>query len=280
MSASGRSVPISSDWMTDRRYSTLSELQLAGPVPRWEVPGWRARFGVVAGVTGRGDGGSGAGFDLGLWTGEPVGEVLTRWQQFLRAEPGFSGAVLSRQVHGTALAWHPAPTPGWTMIGGVDGHLSAAPELLLLVTVADCVPVYLVDPTRRALALVHAGWRGVAGGILAAAITQLQAVAGSSPQDLVMHCGVAISGACYEVEDEVAVACGKQVDGEGHTCLDLRRQLAEQADVLGVGEITVSENCTATAAEHFFSHRRSGGRDGRQVAYLGIPGRDSTALPL
>jgi len=266
--------------MTERLPRVVSEVPLDGGVPRWAVPGWRERFGVAAGVTGRGTDPDGAGFDLGLWTAEPVGEVSTRWRGFLRSEPGFTGAVLSHQVHGTSVAWHPAPAQGWTIMGGVDGHATAAPGLLLLVTVADCVPVYLFDSTRRVCALVHAGWRGVAGGILPAAIRQLGEVAGVSPKNLVMHCGVAISGRCYEVEGEVASACGKAVSGETKTDLDLRERLAAQADVLGVGEITVSGHCTASRPGDFYSHRRSGGLDGRQVAYLGVPIPGSPAVPL
>ncbi|MCL4867199.1 MAG: hypothetical protein KJZ47_15000, partial [Gemmatimonadales bacterium] len=102
--------------MTDRQPRVASEVPLAGAVPRWEVPGWRERFGVVAGVTGRGDGTAGAGFDLGLWTGEPVGQVHERWRDFLRAEPGFPGAVLSHQVHGTAIAQHSERHQGWTLL--------------------------------------------------------------------------------------------------------------------------------------------------------------------
>lgn len=247
-----------------------SEQRLPGPVPRWEVPGWRERFGVVAGVTGRGEAGGPVGFDLGLWTSQPVGEVTGRWREFLAAEPGFRGAVLSHQLHGTALAWHDRPGEGWTIRSGVDGHLTAARSQLLLVTVADCVPVYLVDPRRGFVALLHAGWRGVAGGILGRGVRSLEEVGAVSPADLVMHCGVAISAPCYEVGPEVLQACGK-VDAAGPDRLDLRALLTEQAAQLGIGEVTISGHCTARDGQHFFSHRRSGGSDGRQVAYLGMP---------
>jgi YfiH family protein len=253
-----------------------AEQRLPGPVPRWEVPGWRERFGVVAGVTGRGEG---DGFDLGLWTSRPVGEVSTRWREFLRAEPGFASAVLSHQIHGTQVAWSDRPTAGWTIRGGVDGHLTREPGVLLLVTVADCIPVYLVDPKRRLVALLHAGWRGVAGRILARGVEALAKVGGSSPADLVMHCGVGISGPCYEVGSEVLLACGK-LAGEAPANLDLRSLLREQGASLGILEISVSSWCTSRDAERFFSHRRSGGRDGRQVAYLGWPRDDHPATIL
>jgi len=174
------------------------------------------------------------------------------------------------------VAWSNAPTAGWTIRGGVDGHLTGALGILLLVTVADCIPVYLVDPKRRLIGLLHAGWRGVAGGILARGVEQLVMVGATSPADLVMHCGVGISGHCYEVGPEVLAACGKP-GSEGPAGLDLRSLLREQGAGLGIPEITVSSWCTSRDAGTFFSHRRSGGSDGRQVAYLGWPGSDPHA---
>ena len=75
------------------------EQAATGPVPRFLLQEWRERFGIVAGITGRGDE-AGRGFDLGLWTDAPVGDVMARWGQFRRAEPGFSTVVLGTQVHG------------------------------------------------------------------------------------------------------------------------------------------------------------------------------------
>ncbi|MBL8999237.1 MAG: hypothetical protein JNL44_18365, partial [Gemmatimonadetes bacterium] len=98
----------------------LREVRLPGPVPRYEVPGWRERFGVVAGITGRGTS-PGRGFDLGLWTDAPVGEVMTRWRAFRRAEPGFDAVLLGNQVHDVRVAHH-ARAEGWVQVEGVDGH--------------------------------------------------------------------------------------------------------------------------------------------------------------
>src|SRR5256885_12266873 len=68
--------------------SAADEVPLPGPVPLWEVPGWRERFGVVAGITGRGSDLS-EPFDLGLWTTQPVGKVMSRWRAFRAALPEF-----------------------------------------------------------------------------------------------------------------------------------------------------------------------------------------------
>lgn len=254
----------------------LSEEPVEGTVPRWEVPGWREKFGVVAGVTGRGPAG-GTGFDLGLRAAAPVGEVMGRWDSFLVAEPGFSGAVLGRQVHGRVVMSHSIGYPGWIQVAGVDGHVTGIQGLLLLVTVADCVPIYLYDTVSKVIGLLHAGWRGVAGGILPAGLDRMVEAHGCSVENIVMHCGVAISGPCYEVGNEVMERFGIPPVGSGRQHLDLRSQLVAQAVGLGVRGVTVSGHCTARDARHFFSHRRSRGQDGRQVAYIGIP--DLTAGP-
>ncbi|HSE67963.1 MAG TPA: laccase domain-containing protein, partial [Gemmatimonadales bacterium] len=122
-------------------YRVLREEPLAGPIPRFAVPGWRERFGVVAGITGRGEQ-EGRGFDLGLWTDSPVNEVMTRWRAFRQAEPGFEATVLGNQVHQTAVQFH-GSGKGWIQIEGLDGHATTTRGVLLTVTVADCIPVYL-----------------------------------------------------------------------------------------------------------------------------------------
>src|SRR5207245_9797202 len=86
---------------------------------------------------------------------------------------------------------------------GGDGHPPRPRAVLLTVTGADGVPVYLAAPTTGAVALVHAGWRGASGGILARGVEVLKARAFVRAQDIIMHCGVGICGPCYEVGSEV-----------------------------------------------------------------------------
>lgn len=242
----------------------VREEVVAGDLPLYAVPGWRERFGVVAGVTGR-------GLDLGLWTRDPVVEVMNRWRAFRRSEPGLPATVLGTQVHGPAVAWHDAPAAGWLQVDGVDGHGTVAAGARLCVTIADCIPIYLVAPRQGAVALLHSGWRGTAAGILARGVELLVARTGARAPELVMHCGVGICGACYEVGREVMDGCGAAAAGPGPWHLDLRERLAEQGSALGIGEITVSGWCSAHDREQFYSHRASAGCDGRMVAYLGRP---------
>lgn len=246
----------------------LREQRIAGEVPRYELGEWRERFGVTAGVTGRGDG-PGAGFDLGLWTAQPVGEVMRRWRAFRHAEAGFEATVLGHQVHRADVAWHDAAR-GWVQIDGVDGHATALTGVMLTVTIADCIPVYLIAPERRAIALLHSGWRGTAAGILARGVALLEARAGAAAGEILMHAGVGICGPCYEVGSEVVEGVGLEASGPGPWHVDLRARLAAQARQLGLGACSVSGWCSAHDASHFYSHRRSGGTDGRMVAYLGL----------
>ena len=247
----------------------VSEQPTGDPiVPRLELREWAERFGVVAGITTRG---SGTPFSLGLWSDDPVGQVMTRWRAFRAAfSERFPTIILSHQIHGVAVTWHSANSPGWHILDGVDGHATAAAGQLLTVTVADCIPVYLAVPQKRIVAVVHAGWRGVAGRILDRTVELLKREAVSGGDDIVMHCGVGICGACYEVGSEVST----QLTGEkslGPVRVDLRAVLAAQAAKLGIHDISISSFCTAHDRDRFFSHRASGGRDGRLVAYAGFP---------
>ncbi len=246
----------------------VRESPVAGPVPRLEVPEWRDRFGLEAGITWRGT--APGGFDLGLATAEPVGDVMARWGALRAATPGFAATVLGRQVHGTEVRWHADPA-GWVLLDGVDGHATDRPGVLLAVTLADCTPVYLAAPARGAIALLHAGWRGTAAGILARGVALLHGRTGARPEEIHAHLGVAICGACYEVGREVVEAFGEQAAGQGPWRLDVRERLAGQARALGLAEVSRSAWCSAHDRDRFYSHRASRGADGRMVAYLGRP---------
>lgn len=243
---------------------SLAEREVADETVPWlEVPGWRGRFGVVAGITGRGP--AADPFDLGLAGSQPVGRVLDRWRALSQTVTGFSGAAVARQVHGTRILWQ-EPFRGFAVHEAADGHATAHPGLLLCVSAADCIPIYLVDPARRAIALLHSGWRGTAAGIVAAGVGALVSHAGSDPADLIVHCGVGICGQCYQVGPEVSSACG--CPGQGQ--VDLRAVIARQARAEGVGAVSVSPHCSAHMNDRFMSHRASAGRDGRMVAFLGL----------
>ena len=248
----------------------MTEAPLAGAVPRYELADWRTQYGVVAGITARGDQ-PGVGFDLGLWTRASSADVMTRWREFRNAHRGFTAFAMAHQVHGAELAWHRS-VRGWVILDGADGHLTDARGVLLLVTVADCIPVYLVAP-GKAVALLHAGWRGTAAGILERGVAELCRATSTRPFDVVVHLGIGICGPCYEVGSEVMVGCGEPAPGKGPWHLDLRAVLARRAIAVGVRTVTASPWCSAHDRPRFYSHRASGGTDGRMVAFIGIEPR-------
>jgi len=250
--------------------SEVREVPVPGKIPRFEIPDWRERYGVVAGITGRGAE-TGRGFDLGLWSDAPVGQVMSRWRAFRRELPEFTAVALGNQVHGVEVMSLEAGR-GWIQVEGVDGWISTAPGILLTITIADCIPVYLLVP-GRGVALLHAGWRGTAGGILGRGMDRLQGSTGCSAADIVMHAGVGICGPCYEVGSEVMEGCGVAAEGPGPWHLDLRDRLTDQARQLGLQAITTSGWCSAHDRPSFYSHRASGGADGRMVAYIGMAGQ-------
>jgi len=233
----------------------------------WVHPEWEERFPWLAqGVTGRAVGDEPADFSLFREDGPPA--PPSRWLE-LAERLGFPTVVHAKQIHESRVLLHQGGEAGLLVGPDADGHTSAAPGLLMAVTVADCTPIYLVDAENRAVSLVHAGWRGVAAGILEAAAAGMAEAFGSRPKDLSLHLGPAICGDCYEVGPEVHLALGLPDPG-GPTPVALRAVLAAKALALGVKEeeITRSTHCTRCGDSPFFSHRR--GEPERQVGFLGI----------
>ncbi|MGH7540748.1 MAG: polyphenol oxidase family protein, partial [Gemmatimonadota bacterium] len=167
----------------------------AEPATALRHAGWEAvHAGLACGITTAFAG------DFGI-SGTTVDALLDAYLGLARRE-GFPRVVVGRQVHGVvvrALAAG-APTgddePALLVVSRADGLLALEPGLLLAVTAADCVPVHLLDPVARRAALLHAGWRGTAGGILERAVRAIRD-AGSRLDDLHLHLGPAICGRCY-----------------------------------------------------------------------------------
>jgi hypothetical protein len=204
---------------------------------------------------------------FGLSGEEPVREVMARWDtlQHMLA-PQALRVASARQVHGSRVVTHTADWTGWMRIDSADGHVAAARGTAVVVTVADCVPVFLAHPSG-VVAVLHAGWRGTAAGVLEAGLTEFTR-RGLNARDTVLHCGPAICGSCYEVGPEVFTAVtGRHASGPVQ--LDLRHELAVRAERAGVRSISTSALCTRCGERHFFSHRA--GDSGRQLAVIVAP---------
>lgn len=231
-------------------------------------PDWSSAFPwLVQGTTTRA-GGEGP-FDLGLFSGSsPEARVIDRWEALL-CHTGLSSVVHAPQVHGPDVRFHSSGPPGLTVTDSCDGHAARCTDLLLAVSVADCVPAFLVDPGKRVVAAVHAGWRGTVAGVLERGIAALRRETGSRPGDLLIHFGPSICGRCYEVGPEVFAALGQRTPARARP-IDLRRILAMRAVVGGVkaDSVSISGHCTRCTEVSFFSHR--GGDRERQVGFLGM----------
>ena len=237
-------------------------------VPLHVVTEWADRFPwLYAGISHAGS--AAEPFDLRLF-GEPTTpRAPARWKELLQAS-AFETIVHARQIHETRIVVHDQLGGGVREVeGAADGHATAELGVLLAVTVADCVPIYLLDADARAVALLHGGWRGIAAGILPRGITLLGSKWGTDPERLLVHLGPAICAACYTVGPEVFRALGVEVPAHAAP-VEVRGVLAQQARAAGVPpeSITVSGLCTLCGDGNLFSHR--GGRSERQVALLGI----------
>lgn len=203
--------------------------------------------------------------NLGLLT-DDSDDAVAENRARLAAVLGFGPeqVVFARQVHGTRLLDHRARgsfvasdlTKEPRNVPEADGHVVSAPGMAALVFVADCLPVALAGPAG--VAMVHAGWRGLAGGILSAAGEAVEATAAAI--------GPGIGPCCYEVGEEVLGAFAGFGEGiAAGPMLDLpevaRRSLADA----GVGSVESAGLCSSCEERLFFSHRRDHGRTGRQA---------------
>jgi YfiH family protein len=199
-----------------------------------------------------------ASLNLGLLTGDDP-TLVEENRRRLCGEVGADPArlALNRQVHGTEV--HRA-RPGMRGAPG-DALWSDEPGLPMLKLTADCLPIAIArsNGDRPALALVHAGWRGLLGGVVENAVA---AVGGRA----VAIVGPGIGPCCYEVGDEVATPFVKRYGGSvlRGRCLDLPAAAEAALHSAGCASVERLDICTSCHADLFFSHRRDGERTGRQ----------------
>ena len=251
------------------------------------VPGWSEIPGLAHGFLGRSPSLPAGHFTLAALEG-----VLSAAGE----EPRIVLAL--RQVHGarvlapedlepTRAAWQAGPLPAPLPEG--DALVGASAGVILTIRTADCVPVLLVAPHVRAVAAVHAGWRGMAAGVIANAIAALHARYGAGPSEIRAGIGPAIGACCYEFGAEhlsafvaafgrdarrawgAAGARAGAADGELRVRLDLRLLARIALARAGVppDAIALVGPCTAEHPQELHSYRRDGANAGRQVSYIG-----------
>ncbi len=196
----------------------------------------------------------------------------------VRGLPLPPGLVRPRQVHGNAVvtvdACSKTPTPE------ADVIVSARPEIPIAVVTADCVPILLAGAGGRAVAAVHAGWRGLARGIIAAAVEALSEI-GVDPGDLVAVIGPCVGPCCYEVDTPVRDALARcfadtlssasRATRRGHVQLDLGLLARTALAAAGVDPSCIGaleDACTSCDSQRFHSYRRDGPKAGRLFHYI------------
>jgi YfiH family protein len=178
--------------------------------------------------------------------------------------------AVPRQVHGDRVAVVRRPGSA----ADTDGLITSAERVFLCVTIADCVPILLADPENRAVAAVHAGWRGTASGIAAAAVRLMADACGSHPNTLRAFVGPSASVCCYEVGEDVAGKFSAQFVDRRTSSVRVDLKGANRAQLTGAGldpeNIEISPYCTISETSIFHSHRREGSASGRMMAVIGI----------
>lgn len=247
------------------------------------APDWPAPDGVHAFVTTRAGGVSpppwgaapdrAGGMNLGLGSGDERDRVLANRAQLhahLPAEP-----VWLRQVHGATVIDADAAR-GSDVAPEADASVALTPRTVCAVMVADCLPVLLADTRGRAVGAAHAGWRGLAGGVLQAAVARMRARLQSPAAEFVAWLGPAIGPTRFEVGPEVLAAMQARLPeaaqafrphGDGKFLADLYALARQALAQVGVTRVSGGHWCTASDARHFYSYRRDG-VTGRHAALI------------
>jgi YfiH family protein len=252
------------------RYLTFEALSAAG------VP--HAVFTRRGGVSG----GPYAELNVGATVGDEIAHVRTNLERAFAALNRRRESMFdSWLVHGNYVLVASSPRPAdWVRPPRADIILTDKPEVTLFMRYADCVPLVLYDPAKRAIGLAHAGWRGTVAQVAATAVAAMSLHFGSRPADVLAAIGPSISAAHYEVGEEVAAQVqrvfGAEADAllprsEGRLHFDLVAANRLNLQQAGVRHIEAANLCTFSNQQDWFSHRGSGGRTGRFGSLIALP---------
>ncbi|MBU6339960.1 MAG: peptidoglycan editing factor PgeF [Bacteroidetes bacterium] len=213
-----------------------------------------------------------ASFNMGLSTGDNPENVLENRRRFCE-DLGFSldQLALSSQVHGAEIWTTTAPG----LNKGFDAIVTDASGVLISVSIADCTPILIADPRTRALAAVHAGWRGTAAKLVEKTLHQMQILFGTKPEDCLAYIGACIAYDAFEVGPEVAElfdSSFKRFDAHrDRFFVDLK--VANRAQLTDHGvkleNIETSPYCTVLHGTDYFSYRAELGQTGRMLCAIG-----------
>ena len=178
--------------------------------------------------------------------------------------------ITLRQVHGDRIAAYERDTPESANLLEADGCLTASTRCWISVRTADCLPVFLCDPRKRCIGVVHAGWRGTRAGVLHQAVVRMQNDFCSDPADLIAVLGPCIRSCCYTVGREFCDIFPDDVERrKDRIALDLAGANVRQLLREGVGAPRIYDCRACTCCDsRFFSYRREGAGCGRNLALM------------
>ena len=232
---------------------------MSAPHPDWIVPDWPAPAGVQALITTRAGGvstGPFASFNLGVRAGDDPQAVAanrTRLNALLPQAPRWL-----RQVHGSLVV----EADTLSEEPEADAAIARRPGTVCAVLVADCIPVLLVDRAGTTVGIAHAGWRGLARGVIENTVRTMA----SAGRDLIAYLGPGIGPAAFEVGNDVreaflardaSAAAAFKPHTEGKWLADLFLLARQSLQRAGVREIHGGALCTYSDTQRFFSYRRS-----------------------
>lgn len=182
-----------------------------------------------------------------------------------------------RQVHGAEVLIYDQHTRALTYPLPYDAVITDKKRIALGISTADCLPILMIDRSKKVIAAIHAGWRGMWRGVVQKTARTMIESFESSPEDILAGIGPAIGPCCYEVGRDVVSLFQNSSDSprefiqerEGNTYLDLSR--AAQLELTQVGippeNIEAIPLCTACRKDLFYSYRREG-KTGRQLSFI------------
>ncbi|WP_310587859.1 peptidoglycan editing factor PgeF [Dyadobacter luteus] len=231
---------------------------------------------IIAAESTRNGGVSTAPFDslnLGGSTTDKPDNVIKNNHLFFNALGiDFEQVAKSHQVHGAEILT--ADKAG--RYEGYDALITNIPGVQLAVTIADCTPILIFDPARKAVAAIHAGWRGTVQQIVAKTLAKMQDSFGTAPEDCLAYVGTCIDECSFEVGEEVAEhfqSEHKRWDNDRNKFfIDLKKANADQLLSAGLKKenIEISMFSTVLHNDDYFSYRAENGTTGRMLATIGL----------
>lgn len=218
--------------------------------------------------------------------GEDPRENIVKNYEILCAAIGMDthALVFSKQTHGGTVRTVTAADAGEGLYGKApaecDALVTDAPEAGLVVFSADCVPILLYDPVRRAVGAAHAGWRGTALGIVKKTAEAMVSLYGCRPADIRAAIGPSIGPCCFETRGDVPAALTEALGEEAASPYMRRDGDVWHIDLKGINalwlkrvgvsdeQVAVLDACTRCTPALYYSHRRDGARRGSLAALI------------